>query len=81
MTYTNLNISDGTHQFKYILEYIDDNTASEEPIKYIQRDDNIFFNVILDAQYASNQPITLFDVTFKNLLGELVLKFRLNGAS
>ena len=28
--------------------------------------DDSFFNIILDVQYAENQSITLFDVTFKN---------------
>ena len=43
MTYTNLNITDGNHQFRYILEYIDDKFYSEKPLKYIQNDNGIFF--------------------------------------
>lgn len=62
-----------TYEFEDIQQAA--NSDMEIPIEVLIRtklfgenssDDNIFFNVILDAQYANNQPITLFDVTFKN---------------
>lgn len=49
MTYTNLNISDGQHQFKYVLEYIDDNNL-DEGSRYINTENGIFF---IDNKYEN----------------------------